>query len=71
MKNIWEQNPLHGRCAKIFKDSDVDIVKTNRLLKSAGLKVETEGLIIAAQDESLLGNYQANIIKRKWIKPNM
>ena len=33
-------------------------------MKSAKLKGETEGLIVAAQDQSLpTGNYQANIIK--------
>ena len=40
----------------------MDIVKTNQWLKRAGLKAETEGLIIAAQDLSLpTRNYQANI----------
>ena len=33
-------------------------------MKNAGLKAETEGLIIEAQDQSLPTiNYQANIIK--------
>ena len=38
---------------------DLDIVKTNRWLKSALLKVDIERLIIAAQDQSLpTKNYQ-------------
>ncbi len=38
---------------KRTKDADVDYVKTNKWLKTHGLKAETEGLIIAAQDQSL------------------
>ena len=39
-------------------------VKTNQWLKSAWLKAETEGLIIAAQDQNLsTRNYQGNIVK--------
>ena len=38
------------------------IVKTIRLMKSAGLKAKTEGLVIASRDRSLSkGIYQANI----------
>ena len=49
----------------------MDIVKTNRLLKSTGLKAKREGLIIAAQDQSqLTRNYLANMIKKR-IKPNI
>ena len=44
-------------------NADRDIVKTNQLLKSTGLKVETEGLIIAAYNQILpTRNYPANII---------
>ena len=34
-------------------NSRIDIVNTNRWLKSDGMKAETEGLIIAAKNESL------------------
>ena len=37
----------------------IDIVKTNRWVKSVGIKVDTEGLILAAQPRR---NYQANIL---------
>ena len=46
------------------KEADVDQNKTNQWLRSTGLKAETEGLIIAAQDKSLATrSYHARIIK--------
>ena len=42
----------------------IGMLKTNQWLKSAGQKVETEGLIIAAQKQNLsTRNYQASIVK--------
>ena len=50
---------------KRIGNADIDIVKTNWWLKSAGLKAETEKLLIAAEDQSLpTKDYQANIIKK-------
>ena len=47
-----------------MKDADVDLHRTNQWLTSTGLKVETEELIIAAQDQSLATRlYHSNIIK--------
>ena len=47
-----------------MKDADVDLQRTNQRLTSTGLKAETEGLIIAAQDQSLATRlYHSNIIK--------
>ena len=36
-----------------MRNADIDIVKTNRWLKSSRQKVKTEGLIVATQDQSL------------------
>ena len=33
-----------------YKELNINIVKTYQLLESAGLKMKTEGLIIAAQE---------------------
>ena len=44
--------------------ADVDQGNTHQWLCSAGLKAETEGFVIAAQDQRLFTrNYQAKIIK--------
>ena len=60
----WEQKPLHGQYLKRVKRPDIDETETHKWLKSSGIKSETEGLIIAAQDQSLMTKqYQSEIIK--------
>ncbi len=44
---------MHGKYPKGIKDAEVDQVKTNIWPKTHGVKAGTEGLIIAAQDQSL------------------
>ena len=47
-----------------MKDADVDLHRTNQWLTSSGLKAETEGRMITAQDQSLATRlYHSNIIK--------
>ena len=47
-----------------MQDADVDLHRTNQWLTSGGLKGETAGLIIAAQDQGLVTRlYHSNIIK--------
>jgi len=60
----WSQKPLHGKFNLRSQQADVDQIATHQWLRSSGLKAETEGFILAAQDQSLFTrNYQANIIK--------
>ena len=60
----WEEKELHGRYPKRIREADVDDYKTNQLLRSTGLKAETQGLIITAQDHSLpTKSYFARIAK--------
>ena len=49
----WESKALHSKYPQWVKQADVDQDKTHRWLKGAGLKAETEGFIIAAQDQGL------------------
>ena len=64
LRSRWQEKPLHGQFRKRISNNDVDEEKTLSWLKSSNLKAETEGFIIAAQDQSLkTKNYIANIMK--------
>ena len=64
MKNNWQDKPLHGQYPKRVNDADVDKEQTHKWLRSSGLKAETEGFIIAAQDQCLkTNNYRNKILK--------
>ena len=53
-----------------MKQADVDQDKSHRWLKAAGLKAETEGFIIAAQDQNLPTRwYQHNELKKSDMDP--
>lgn len=64
LKAKWKEKPMHGQYANRLADGDVDQQQSNKWLKTSGLKSETEGLIIAAQDQAINTKYhQAKIIK--------
>jgi len=61
--DTWKGKPLHGQFALRSQKADVDSKDTHQWLRSAGLKAETEGFIMAAQDQSLFTrNFQANVL---------
>ena len=60
----WSQKPLHGKYPLRCQQADEDQTATHQWLRSSGLKAETEGFILAAQDQTLfMRNYQANILR--------
>lgn len=60
----WKNKALHGKYPQRLQDPDVDESRSLAWLRSAGLKSETEGFIIAAQDQSLKTKvYKSKIIK--------
>ena len=64
LEECWREKPLHGRYPTRINEADIDPTSTHQWLSSSGLKAETEGFIMAAQDQSLnTRNYQAHIIK--------
>ena len=70
LRSKWESKALHGKYPQRVKQADVDQDKTHRWLKAAGLKAETEGFIIVAQDQSLsIRWYQHNILKKPDVDP--
>ena len=54
MKQNMENKPLHGKYPMQGQTADVDQGNTHQSLHSAGLKAETEGFIMATQNQSLL-----------------
>ena len=60
----WEGKELHGRYPERIRKADVNDYETNQRLRSTGLKAETGGLIIVAQDQSLpTKSYFERIVK--------
>lgn len=51
LKSKCEEKPLHGQYPKRTKEKDVDHDRTHKWLSTPGLKLETEGFIIAAHDQ--------------------
>ena len=63
LKEGWKDKPLHGKYPIRASDPDVNFSLTHHWLASSDLKSQTEGFIIAAQDQSLpTRNFQANIL---------
>ena len=65
LRSKWVSKALHGKYPQRVKQAKVVHDKTHRWLKAAGLRAETEGFIIAAQDQSLPTCWYKHIILKK------
>ena len=64
MKNGWREKPFHGKYPLRTDHADVDKATTHQWLSRSSLKGETEGFILAAQDQSISTRvYQIRILK--------
>ena len=57
LQNVWKEKPLHGQYPKRLHSNDINETEKNKWLSLSGLESETEGFIIAAQDQCLKTNY--------------
>ena len=60
---------MHGQYPERIAEKDVDYQMTNQWLKTAGLKSETEGFIIAAQGQAFKTKYYRNKILKDGTDP--
>lgn len=70
LQQNWSQKALHGKFYNRANDADVDTEKTYSWLASSSLKAETEGFLLAAQDQSLKTRNYMKYIMKKEVNPN-
>ena len=64
LKEGWRYKPLHGKYLVLTSDPDVNSSLSHQWLALSYLESETEGFIIAVQDQSLITrSFQENILK--------
>ena len=56
-KTMWTEKAMHGQYVRMLQETGADIEESWSWLHQQDLKKETEGLILAAQDQALSTNY--------------
>ena len=69
IKEIWKEKPLYGQYQERIDRAHVNKELTHKWLQSSGLKAETEGFIIAPQDQSLATRYYQHKILKNGTDP--
>ena len=70
MKKRWREKPLHGKYPLRTDNADVDRATTHQWRSSSSLKGETEGFILAAQDQSISTRAYKSRILNNGADPN-
>ena len=68
-KDTWKDKVLHGQYPRQLIQHELDPINSWNWLHQQNLKKETEGLIIAAQDQALRTNYIKKKIDKEDINP--
>ena len=69
LQGVGKDKPLHGQYPKRLHDNDVNEIEINKWLSTSGLKSETEGFIIGAQDQCLKTIYYRHKILKDGTSP--
>ena len=67
-KERWQGKRMHGQLPRNLDEKLVDIEQSYRWLKSGDNKGETEGRVVAAQDQAISTNYFKNKILKQEIE---
>ena len=70
LEQNWSQKVLHGKFYIRANDADVNKAQTYSWLTSSSLKAETEGFLLAAQDQSLKTRNYIKYVMKKEENPN-
>lgn len=65
MRTTWCEKHMHGKFPKYLANPHIDMDQSFQWMKHTGLKGETEGLIVAAQDQALKTRYYAKHIMKQ------
>ena len=71
LKDKWEGKPMHGQYPERVGKPDINQDNTHQWLRNSGLKAETEGFIIAAQDIKLTNKVVPAQDYKKWLRSKM